>query len=82
MRQTKIIPTATTTNKSLRGLLVSNIFILSFITMLKSNVVEAQIIPLIQECSDDMYFNTAIYSCLDCGENAVQNKTDGKSSLN
>ena len=28
-----------------------------------------------------MYFNTAIYSCLDCGENAVQNKTDGKSSI-
>ena len=81
MRQTKIKPSATT-NKSLTSLLASNILILSFVAIMNNRVVEAQIIPLVQECSDTMYFNTAIYSCLDCGENAVQNKTDGKSSMN
>lgn len=40
----------------------------------------AQIIPVEQECSDDMYFNTAFYSCQMCGTDAIQSPASSKSN--
>ena len=58
------------------AILLAPLLILSF-----STFVQAKILPVFQTCSDTMYFNTAIYSCQNCGTNAIQNKTTGKSSV-
>ena len=48
------------------------------------NLAFGQIVPvkdIVLACSDSMYYNTAIYQCQNCGENAIKNQTTGKSSL-